>query len=330
MKTCFSAIQPTGIPTLGNYLGALRNWVNLSREYTGIFSIADLHAITVRQDPGDFRRRVRAVYAICMASGLDFKNGAVLFPQSQVAAHTELTWILSCFTMYGELSRMTQFKDKSLKNSDNINSGLFTYPILMASDILLYGAAAVPVGSDQKQHVELTRDIAVRFNGVYGDVFVLPEPFIPDMGARVMNLQDPKRKMEKSDPNPNGYISMLDDREAIIKKCKRAVTDSGGEVRYDEKLKPGISNLMTIYSLCAGKSLEETEREFSGQNYGTFKTAVGEAVNTALAPIRDCANEYIGNPAHLDKLMNEQTRRATELAAPMLKQVKNAMGFVAD
>jgi len=328
-KVSFSGIQPTGIPTLGNYLGALRNWVALSHETQGVFSIADLHAITVRQDPEDFKRRVRSVYALCMASGLDLKK-SVLFVQSQVAAHAELQWILGCFTMFGELSRMTQFKEKSAKNADNINAGLFTYPVLQAADILLYGAHLVPVGQDQKQHLELSRDIAIRFNNQYGPVLVVPEPHFPQTGAKIMSLQDPARKMDKSDANPNAYISMLDCRDAILLKCKRAVTDSEARVAYDELLKPGVSNLMTIYSLCTDKSMPEIEAEFDGQGYGAFKSAVGEAVDRKLAPVRDTALELIATPAHLDKLMAEQARRAQELAAPTLKAVRAVVGFLGE
>lgn len=329
MKKCFSGIQPTGIPTLGNYLGALSNWVALSHENQGIFSVVDMHALTIRQDPEDFRRRVRSVYALCMACGLDLKK-SILFVQSQVPAHAELTWILSCFTMFGELSRMTQFKDKSAKHADNINAGLFTYPILMAADILLYGAHLVPVGNDQKQHLELSRDIAVRFNNQYGSVLTVPEPYIPEAGARIMSLLDPLRKMDKSDPNEGGYISMLDNKDTIIKKCKRAVTDSESEVRYDIESKPGVANLMTIFSLCTGKSIPETEQEFRGQGYGGFKIAVGEAVEAKLAPIRDWALELMATPAHVDKLMAEQARRANEAALPMLKAVRSAVGFLGD
>ena len=329
VKISFSGIQPTGIPTLGNYLGALRNWVALSQETQGIFSVVDMHALTVRQDPEDFKRRIRSVYALCMASGLDLKK-SVLFVQSQVPAHAELTWVLSCFTMFGELSRMTQFKDKSAKNADNINAGLFTYPVLQAADILLYGAHLVPIGQDQKQHLELSRDIALRFNHQYGPVLTAPEPHIPQTGARIMSLQNPLRKMDKSDPNANGFISMLDDRDAIILKCKRAVTDSESEVRYDEENKPGVSNLMAIYGLCAGKSAAETEAEFKGQGYGAFKTAVGEAVDQTLEPVRATALELIANPAHLDKLMAEQARRAQEMAAPVIKAVRAAVGFLGD
>lgn len=326
-KTVFSGIQPTAIPTIGNYLGALGNWVAMSKTHQCIYSIVDLHAITVRQDPETLRRRSREVYALVLAC-LPKQTEAVLFMQSHVPAHAELSWILSNYTMFGELSRMTQFKDKSQKHADNINAGLFTYPVLMAADILLYGADTVPVGDDQKQHVELARDIANRFNGVYGDVLTIPEPVIPKVGARIMSLLEPTRKMDKSDPNPGGYISMLDDRDTIIKKCKRAVTDSDAEVRYDPAGKPGVSNLMVIYSICAGKDLADVEREFSGQGYGAFKQAVGEAADAALAPIRTHAVELLQDPVRLDVLMAEEAERAAAFAAPMLRRVKEVIGLL--
>jgi tryptophanyl-tRNA synthetase len=248
--------------------------------------------------------------------------------QSHVPAHAELCWILNNFAMFGELSRMTQFKDKSARNADNINAGLFTYPVLQAADILLYGAHVVPIGEDQKQHLELSRDIAIRFNGVYGDVFTVPEPLIPKVGARIMSLADPLRKMDKSDPNPNAFISILDDRDTIIKKCKRAVTDSGGEVRYDLAGKPGVSNLMTIYALCTGKETSAVELEFAGGGYGAFKTAVGEAVDGVLSPIREQTLELIQNPAHLDGLIAENAGRAAAIAGPTLSRVRDVIGFL--
>ena len=326
-KTVFSGIQPTGVPHIGHYLGALTNYVALSRTHRCVYSIVDMHAITVRQDPAVLRRRTLEVYAVILACEPE-RPGTVLFVQSHVPAHAELCWILNNFAMFGELSRMTQFKDKSAKHADNINAGLFTYPVLQAADILLYGAHIVPIGEDQKQHLELSRDIAVRFNGIYGDVLTVPEPLIPKAGGRIMSLLDPSRKMDKSDPNPGAYLSMLDDKDTIIKKCKRAVTDSGAEVRYDPDGKPGVSNLMTIYGLSSGKEMPEVEREFAGKGYGAFKQAVGEASDRLLAPIRAKAAEYIQNPAHLEKLMAEEAERAEAIAEPVLRRVRDVIGFL--
>ncbi|MDR0325348.1 MAG: tryptophan--tRNA ligase [Oscillospiraceae bacterium] len=326
-KTVFSGIQPTAAPHIGNYLGALKNYVELSKIYRCVYSVVDLHSITVRQDPEGLRRRVRELYALLLACGPEPRN-TVLYVQSHVPAHAELCWILNNFTMFGELSRMTQFKDKSAKHADNINAGLFTYPVLQAADIVLYGADIVPIGEDQKQHLELARDIAIRFNGVYGEILTVPEPLIPKLGGRIMSLADPSHKMDKSDPNPAGVLSMLDDRDAIIKKCKRAVTDSGAEVRYDPVEKPGVSNLMTIYGLCVGKDMQAVEKEFAGQGYGAFKTAVGEAADSVLSPIRAKAAEYIQTPAHLDKLMAEEAGRAEAIAEPVLRRVRDAIGFL--
>ena len=275
-KITFSGIQPTGVFTLGNYLGAVKNWGPLQDEYRCIYSIVDLHAITVRQDAKALREQALRCYALVMAAGIDPEK-SILFYQSHVPAHAELSWALGCHTQFGELSRMTQFKDKSAKHADNINAGLFTYPVLMAADILLYQTDLVPVGDDQKQHVELARDIAGRFNGVYGKTFVVPEPYIAKAGARIKSLTDPTVKMSKSDPNPNSFITILDPPETILKKCKRAVTDSDMQVRYGEG-KDGINNLMTIYSVITGKAFDAIEAEFEGKGYGDFKTAVGEAV----------------------------------------------------
>ncbi|MCL1807633.1 MAG: tryptophan--tRNA ligase [Oscillospiraceae bacterium] len=325
-KTIFSGIQPTAIPTLGNYLGALGNWVSLSKEHRCIYSIVDMHAITVRQDPETLRRRIREVYALVLACGLDHDN-TVLYVQSHVPAHAELCWILNNFAMFGELGRMTQFKEKSAKHADNINAGLFTYPVLQTADILLYGAGIVPIGEDQKQHLELARNIAIRFNGVYGDVFTVPEPVIPKMGARIMSLADPSHKMDKSDPNPAGYISMLDDKDTIIQRCKRAVTDSGGEVRYDPAEKPGVSNLMTIYALCTGQELEAVGRAFEGQGYGAFKTAVGEAVDSVLSPVRTKAAGLLEDPDALGALIAGGAERAKAAAAPVLQKVRDVIGL---
>ena len=264
----FSGIQPSGSLTLGNYLGALKNWVALQDEYRGIYSVVDLHAITVRQDPAKFRQQIIRTYAILLACGIDPQK-SLLFIQSQVPAHAELSWLLSCYTQFGELSRMTQFKDKSARHADNVNAGLFTYPVLMAADILLYQADVVPVGADQKQHLELSRDIAARFNGLYGDTFTVPEPYIPKIGARVMSLQEPTRKMSKSDENVNAYVAILDKPEDILRKFKRAVTDSEAQVRYAEG-KDGINNLMGIYAAVTGKDYGAIESEFDDKGYGDF------------------------------------------------------------
>ena len=296
-KVIFSAIQPSGTITLGNYLGALKNWVNLQDEFNCIFALADLHTITVRQEPAKFRANTYEAYALLLACGIDVEKSP-FFIQSHVPTHAQLAWVLNCYTQFGELSRMTQFKDKSAKHADNVNAGLFTYPILMAADILLYQADLVPVGADQKQHLELTRNIAERFNGVYGNVFKVPGPYIPKVGARVMSLQDPTRKMSKSDENANSYVAVLDKPEVIMKKFKRAITDSEAKVRYAEG-KDGINNLMGIYSSVTGKTMEEIEHEFDGKGYGDFKTAVGEAVVEHLRPIQERFNLYINDKAYL-------------------------------
>ncbi|MBP1571187.1 MAG: tryptophan--tRNA ligase, partial [Oscillospiraceae bacterium] len=271
-KRVFSGIQPTGAFTLGNYLGAVRNWPLLQDEYDCIYCVVDQHAITVRQTPAELRKKTYEAAAMLLASGIDPQK-SLLFIQSHVPQHSQLAWVLSCNAQFGELSRMTQFKDKSAKHADNINTGLFTYPVLMAADILLYGTHYVPVGGDQKQHVELARDIAQRFNNAYSDTFVLPEPMIPKVGARIMSLQEPTKKMSKSDANEKSFVLMTDSADVIMKKFKSAVTDSDGVVRFDVENKPGISNLMGIYSVMTGKTMADIEKEFDGQGYGTFKTA---------------------------------------------------------
>ena len=293
-KRIFSGIQPSGDLTLGSYMGAIKNWVPLQDEYDCIYCIVDMHAITVRQDPALLRRRTLEQLAQYIACGLDPEKNT-LFIQSHVPAHAQLGWVLNCYTMFGELSRMTQFKDKSKKHADNITAGLFTYPVLMAADILLYQADLVPVGVDQKQHLELTRNIAQRFNQAYGDTFVVPDGYIPKMGARVMSLGDPSSKMSKSDPD--GCVFLMDTPEVIQKKFKRAVTDSETQVRFDPEHKPGISNLLTIYCAATGKSPEEAEEAFQGQGYGVFKPAVGDAVVELLRPIREEAGRLMAAPA---------------------------------
>ena len=283
-KRSLSLIQPTSTPTLGNYLGAMKGWTEFQDDFDTIFGIADLHSITVRQEPQKLRQQTVQLYAQLMAVGLD-PNKSILFIQSHVPQHSQLGWLLNCYTQFGELNRMTQFKDKSQQHSDNVNAGLFTYPCLMAADILLYQADVVPVGADQKQHLEITRDIAERFNGIYGNVFTVPEPYIPKAGARVMSLADPSRKMSKSDPNPRGTIYLTDEPSVIMKKFKSAVTDSEMSVRYADG-KDGINNLMTIYSAVTGKDYQSIEDEFRGRGYGDFKTAVGEAVVAELEPVQ--------------------------------------------
>ena len=292
-KTIFSATQPSGRITLGNYLGALRNWVALQDDYNAIYCVADEHAITVRQDPAALRRQSLELYAQFIACGLDPEK-SIIFIQSHVPQHAELAWVLNCYTMFGELSRMTQFKDKSASHADNVNAGLFTYPSLMAADILLYQADLVPVGEDQRQHVEITRNIAQRFNGIYGDVFTMPEAYIPKVAARVMSLSEPEKKMSKSSPNENSFVLVMDKPEAIMRKFKRAITDSEGGI-YRSPEKPGVTNLIEIYSAVTGMTPEAVENEFNGKGYGVFKPAVGEAVVEALRPIREETERLLGD-----------------------------------
>lgn len=325
-KTIFSGIQPSGELTLGSYMGAIKNWVELSETYNTYYCIVDMHAITVRQDPASLRRRAVAQIAQYIACGLDPKDN-VIFIQSHVPEHAQLAWVLNCYTMFGELARMTQFKDKSAKNADNINAGLFTYPSLMAADILLYQTDLVPVGEDQKQHVELTRDIAHRFNTIYGDVFKMPEPFIPKVGARIMSLTTPENKMSKSDKDPGGCIYLMDKPEDIIRAFKKAVTDSDTVVRYDPVNKKGVSNLMTIYSTATGKTLEETENDFVGKGYGDFKLAVGEAVVEALRPIREKAEDLMKNKDYLVSVYRDGAEKASRAAYKTLRKVYKKIGF---
>ncbi|MBR6812462.1 MAG: tryptophan--tRNA ligase [Oscillospiraceae bacterium] len=327
-KTILSGIQPSGDLTLGSYLGAIQNWVALSNEYDCYFCIVDMHAITVRQEPAMLRKRTLAQLAQYIACGIDPQQSTI-FIQSHVHQHAELAWALNCYTRFGELSRMTQFKDKSAKNADNINAGLFTYPVLMAADILLYQADLVPVGGDQKQHVELCRDIANRFNGVYGNVFTVPEPFIPKVGARIMSLATPENKMSKSDPDPTGCIYLMQKPEEIMRSFKRAVTDSETRVVYDPAAKPGISNLMSIYSASTGRSFEQIENEFEGKGYGDFKTAVGEAVVELLRPIREEAERLIADKAYLEQVYRDGAERAGRRAQRTVSKVYKKLGFVA-
>ena len=326
-KRMLSGIKPSGDLTLGSYLGAIRNWRDRAEEFDCYYFMADLHAITVRQNPADLRRRTMEQLAQYIACGLDPEKN-VLFIQSHVHQHAELGWVLNCYSMFGELSRMTQFKDKSAKNADNINGGLFTYPALMAADILLYQADLVPVGLDQKQHIEITRDIAERFNQIYGDTFVIPEGYIPETGTKICSLADPLKKMSKSDDNPNGCVLMLDPRDDIIRKFKRAVTDSDTAVRYAEG-KDGINNLMTIYSCFTGKSFEEIEREFDGRGYGDFKLAVGEACADGLAPIQTEYKRLMSDRAYLEGLLRENAEKASYIARRTLSKVYRKIGFLA-
>ncbi len=326
-KTIFSGIQPSGELTLGSYLGAIKNWVQLSDSYNSYFCIVDMHAITVRQEPQLLRKRTLSQLAQYVACGLDPEKNTV-FVQSHVSAHAELAWVLSCYTMFGELSRMTQFKDKSARNEENINAGLFTYPALMAADILLYQAHLVPVGGDQKQHVELARDIAGRFNGVYGDVFTIPEPYIPKVGARIMSLASPENKMSKSEKDPGGCIYLMQKPDEIMRAFKRAVTDSGSSIQFDPENKPGISNLISIYSAATGKTFAEIEREFEGSGYGAFKSAVGESVVSMLTPIRDEAERLLADKTYLESVYRKGAERASHAALKTLRKVYKKVGFV--
>ena len=324
-KRILSGIQPSGDLTLGSYLGAIRNWAALADEYDCYYMMADMHTITVRQVPAELRRHTLVQLAAYIASGLDPEKN-VLFVQSHVPAHAQLGWVLDCYTMFGELSRMTQFKDKSAKNADNINAGLFTYPALMAADILLYQTDLVPVGEDQRQHLELTRDIAQRFNGIYGDVFKVPDAYIGKVGARVMALQEPTKKMSKSDENQNNIITLMDDPKVIMNKMKRAMTDSDTEVRFAEE-KPGISNLLSIYCAVTGKTIAEAEKEFAGAGYGTFKTAVGEAVVAELEPVQKRVKELEANKDYLDAIIKSGAEKASRLADRTLTKVQKKVGF---
>ncbi|MBP5305206.1 MAG: tryptophan--tRNA ligase [Lachnospiraceae bacterium] len=325
-KVLYSGMQATGRLTIGNYIGALKNWVNLNEEYDCFFGVMDLHSLTVRQNPKEFRDNARLIYTQYVAAGLDPKKNCIYF-QSHVPTHAELGWILDCFTYMGELNRMTQFKDKSAKHADNINAGLFTYPALMAADILLYQADLVPIGADQKQHLEICRDVAMRFNSIYGDVFTIPEGFFAKVGARIMSLADPAKKMSKSDENVNATIYLVDDRDTIIRKFKKAVTDSDACVRYDVENKPGVSNLIDIYSVITGKSKEDTEKEFEGKGYGDFKLAVGEAVADALDPLHKKVDELLSDRTYIDECIKENAEKAYYVSSKTLRKVHKKLGL---
>ncbi len=318
-KVLYSGMQATGNLTLGNYLGALKNWLTLSDEYECFYGVVDLHSITIRQDPAELRKRARALLTLYIAAGLDPEKNCIYY-QSHVSGHAELAWILNCFTYMGELNRMTQFKDKAAKHADNINAGLFTYPVLMAADILLYQADVVPVGVDQMQHLEITRDIAQRFNGIYGDVFTVPEAYIGKVGAKIMSLQDPSKKMSKSDENPNASIY------TIMRKFKRAVTDSESQILYRDE-QPGIKNLIDIYCACTGKTPDETVREFDGKGYGEFKPAVGEAVVAVLKPLQERVAELNKDKAYIDSVIKKNGEKAQYFANKTLRKVQKKVGF---
>ena len=328
-KIVLSCIQPTGTPTLGNYLGALKNWANMCDDYNCLYGVADLHSITVptfRDNPQQLKKNTLELYALLLALGIDPEKN-IVFVQSHVPTHAQMGWILNCYTQFGEAARMTQFKEKSQKHKDNITVGLFDYPILMAADILIYNADFVPIGADQKQHLEIARNICDRFNAIYGEVLKMPEPFIGKAGAKITSLQDPLKKMSKSDENPKSYISMLDEPNVIMKKIKSAVTDSEACVRYAEG-KDGINNLMTIYSCCTGKSYDEIEKEFDGKGYGDFKTAVGEAVVKELEPIQTKYKELINEKKYLEECMKNGAEMATRISQRTLDKVMKKVGFL--
>ena len=324
-KVLFSGMQATGNLTLGNYLGALKNWVTLNDEYECFYSVVDMHSITVRQDPATLRKRARKLLTIYIAAGLDPEKNCIYY-QSHVSGHAELMWILNCFTYMGELNRMTQFKDKAAKHADNINAGLFTYPVLMAADILLYQTDVVPVGIDQMQHLEITRDIAERFNNLYGDVFTIPEAYVGKVGAKIMSLQDPAKKMSKSDENPNGSIYLMDDADTVARKCRRAVTDSEGVILYRDE-QPGVKNLLNIYCACSGKQPEEAVREFDGQGYGSLKDAVAETVNSVLMPLQEEVARIEQDKTWLDSIIKNNAEKAQYFANKTLRKVQKKVGF---
>lgn len=324
-KSLFSGMQATGTLHIGNYLGALKNWVEFEDAYESFYCVVDMHSITIRQDPAELRRKARALLTLYIAAGLNPDKNCIYY-QSHVSAHAELSWILNCFTYMGELNRMTQFKDKAAKHTDNINAGLYTYPVLMAADILLFQSDIVPVGQDQKQHVEITRDIAERFNAIYGDIFTIPEPYIAKTGAKIMSLQEPDKKMSKSDENINANIYLMDDPDTIIRKFKKAVTDSDNEICYADD-KPGIKNLIDIYGLATGKSVDETVKEFAGKGYGDFKLAVGEAVAGMLKPIQDRFAELNKDKEYIDGIIKKNAEKADYYANKTLRKVQKKIGF---
>ncbi len=321
-----SGIQPSGTPTLGNYIGAMRNWKLLSDDFDCLYMIADLHSITVRQEPAKLREQSKNLLALLLAIGLDPQKN-ILFFQSHVHQHAELAWLLNCYTYMGEMSRMTQFKDKSAKHADNINCGLFTYPVLMAGDILLYQANLVPVGKDQTQHLEICRDIATRFNGIYGNVFTVPEGYYPKLGANIMSLQDPLHKMSKSDAD-DCFISMLDEPDAVRRKIRRAVTDSDGEIRYNPETKPGVSNLLTILCALTGEAMEDAVARLSGKGYGELKAEVTEAAVSTLAPIQQDFKRYLADKAFLEETWRQGAERASRIAERTLSKAMKKIGFI--
>ena len=323
----YSGVQPSGNLTIGNYLGAIKNFPIYSEQYKCFYCVVDQHAITVRQVPAELRRRTYETIALYIACGLDPKKNT-LYVQSHVPAHTEMAWMLNCFTMFGELSRMTQFKDKSQKHADNVNAGLFTYPVLMAADILLYQTNVVPIGADQKQHLELARNIVDRFNQLYPDTFTMPEPIIAKSGAKIMSLAEPTQKMSKSDENENAVVRILDTPDAIMRKFKRAVTDSDSEIRFDPENKPGVSNLLTIYSCFSGKTIEEAEHEFDGKGYGDFKTAVGQVCCDKLIPVQQEYQRILADKAYLEEVMKKGADEASYYARKTLSKVRRKLGFV--
>jgi tryptophanyl-tRNA synthetase len=324
----FSGIQPSGDLNIGHYIGAIKNWARLQHDYDSLFCIVDLHALTTRHDPKIFHERCYDCLAAYLALGLD-PNKNLLFLQSHIPQHTQLAWILNCFTQVGELNRMTQFKDKSKRNAGNVNVGLFAYPVLMAADILLYNTNLVPVGEDQKQHVEITRDIAERFNNIYGNVFTIPEGYFPPMGARIMSLLEPTKKMSKTDPNPNNNINILDPPETISAKVKRAVTDSGNEIRMDEA-KPGVANLLTIFASVTNKTIAQLESEYQSQNagYGKFKNDLAEALVAFLAPVQKHYQELRQDQKNLDATLERGAAAARIRAQKTLDKVHDALGLV--
>lgn len=326
-KTVFSAVQPSGIPTIGNYVGSIKNWVEMQDEYDCIYSLADLHTLTVKQVPSELRQRSYDLLALYLACGVDPEK-SVVFAQSHVPAHAELTWILNTITYPGELTRMTQYKDKTQRHADNVNMGLLDYPVLMAADILLYGTDLVPVGADQKQHLEIARDLAERFNNRYSPTFTVPEPLIPKMGAKIMSLQDPDKKMSKSDENANAYISMNDSTDDIVRKFKRAVTDSESVIKYDPENKKGVSNLLTIYGLFSGKTMAEAEKEFEGKGYGEFKLAVGETVADVIEPIVAEKNRILKDKGYLEGVLKNGAEKANYLAQKMIRKVYKKVGLI--